>query len=51
MLSIAKVTAADFVIDLGSGDGRTVISAAKKGAHALGIEYNRRPGGTLQKKC
>jgi hypothetical protein len=40
MLSMAKVTAVDFVIDLGSGDGRTVISAAKKGAHALGIEYN-----------
>jgi len=40
MLSIAKVTPADFVIDLGSGDGRTVISAAKRGAKALGIEYN-----------
>lgn len=40
MLSIAKVTPSDFVIDLGSGDGRTVISAAKKGAKALGIEYN-----------
>lgn len=40
MLSIAGVTPDDFVIDLGSGDGRTVITAAKKGAHALGIEYN-----------
>lgn len=40
MLTMAKVTADDFVIDLGSGDGRTVIAAAKKGAHALGIEYN-----------
>lgn len=40
MLSIAKVTPSDFVMDLGSGDGRTVISAAKKGAKALGIEYN-----------
>jgi precorrin-6B methylase 2 len=40
MLSIAKVTPADFVIDLGSGDGRTVISAAKRGAKAQGIEYN-----------
>jgi precorrin-6B methylase 2 len=40
MLSIAKVTPNDFVIDLGSGDGRTVITAAKRGAHALGIEYN-----------
>jgi precorrin-6B methylase 2 len=40
MLSIAGVTPADLVIDLGSGDGRTVISAAKRGAHAIGIEYN-----------
>jgi len=40
MLDIAKVTAQDYVIDLGSGDGRTVITAAKRGAHALGIEYN-----------
>ena len=40
MLEIAEVTAKDFVIDLGSGDGRTVIAAAKLGAHALGIEYN-----------
>ncbi|HET7008057.1 MAG TPA: class I SAM-dependent methyltransferase, partial [Candidatus Binatia bacterium] len=34
------VTAKDYVIDLGSGDGRTVITAAKRGAKALGIEYN-----------
>ena len=40
MLDIAKVTPKDYVIDLGSGDGRTVISAAKRGARALGIEYN-----------
>ncbi len=40
MLDMAKVTAADTVIDLGSGDGRTVIAAAKRGARALGIEYN-----------
>ena len=40
MLDIARVTPADFVIDLGSGDGRTVITAAKLGAKALGIEYN-----------
>ncbi len=40
MLDMAKVTPSDFVIDLGSGDGRTVISAAKRGARALGIEYN-----------
>ena len=40
MLDMAKVTPEDFVIDLGSGDGRTVITAAKRGARALGIEYN-----------
>ena len=40
MLDMAKVTPADFVIDLGSGDGRTVITAAKRGARALGVEYN-----------
>lgn len=40
MLEIAKITPADFLIDLGSGDGRTVITAAKRGTHALGIEYN-----------
>ncbi|MCL2000667.1 MAG: class I SAM-dependent methyltransferase [Planctomycetes bacterium] len=40
MLDIAKVTSSDYVIDLGSGDGRTVIAAAKRGATALGIEYN-----------
>jgi precorrin-6B methylase 2 len=40
MLSIANVTPSDFVIDLGSGDGRTVITAAKRGARAIGIEYN-----------
>ena len=40
MLDIANVTAADTVIDLGSGDGRTVITAAKRGAKALGVEYN-----------
>ena len=40
MLDMAKVTAKDYVIDLGSGDGRTVITAAKRGSKALGIEYN-----------
>src|SRR6266850_1984115 len=40
MLDMGKVTAKDYVIDLGSGDGRTVITAAKRGAKALGIEYN-----------
>ena len=40
MLGMAKVTPKDFVVDLGSGDGRTVITAAKRGATALGIEFN-----------
>ena len=40
MLDIAKVTPKDYLIDLGSGDGRTVITAAKRGVKALGIEYN-----------
>ena len=40
MLDMAKVTPQDYVIDLGSGDGRTVITAAKRGARALGVEYN-----------
>jgi precorrin-6B methylase 2 len=40
MLDLAKVTPKDFVIDLGSGDGRTVITAAKRGATAMGVEYN-----------
>jgi hypothetical protein len=42
MLDLAEVTPEDYVIDLGSGDGRTVISAAKRGARALGIEYDQR---------
>lgn len=40
MLDLAKVTAQDFVMDLGSGDGRMIIAAAKRGARALGVEYN-----------
>ncbi len=41
MLEMAQVGPKDYVIDLGSGDGRTVITAAKKyGVRAMGIEYN-----------
>ena len=40
MLDLAKITTEDFLIDLGSGDGRTVITAAKRGTRALGVEYN-----------
>ena len=39
MLDAAKVTASDLVMDLGSGDGRMVIAAAKRGARAIGVEY------------
>lgn len=40
MLDMAKLTPQDKLVDLGSGDGRTVITAAKRGATARGIEYN-----------
>jgi precorrin-6B methylase 2 len=40
MLDLARLTPQDFLMDLGSGDGRTVITAAKRGARAVGIEFN-----------
>ena len=40
MLDVAKITPEDFVMDLGSGDGRNIIAAAKRGARGLGVEYN-----------
>lgn len=41
MLTMAQVTPNDLVIDLGSGDGKIAIAAAKKfGARSMGIEYN-----------
>src|SRR5688572_31198027 len=40
MLELAKITPQDNLIDLGSGDGRLVIAAAKRGLKAHGIEYN-----------
>jgi precorrin-6B methylase 2 len=40
MLDLAQVTKNDFLMDLGSGDGRTVITAAKRGLRAQGVEYN-----------
>lgn len=40
MLDMAKATPADFVMDLGSGDGRLVIEAAKRGIGSLGVEYD-----------
>jgi SAM-dependent methyltransferase len=42
MLDLGKVTSSDFVVDLGSGDGRTVIAAAKRGARSLGVEFDPR---------
>ncbi len=40
MLQLAAVTPRDVVVDLGSGNGITVITAAKKGATAMGVEFN-----------
>jgi len=40
MLDMAAVTPQDYVMDLGSGDGRNIIAAAKRGARALGVEYD-----------
>jgi len=40
MLDMARVTRNDYLVDLGSGDGRIPIAAAKRGLRALGIEYN-----------
>jgi SAM-dependent methyltransferase len=40
MLDMARVTPQDYIVDLGSGDGRNVIAAARRGAQALGVEYN-----------
>ena len=40
MLDMAQVTPQDVVMDLGSGDGRNIIAAAKRGARAIGVEYN-----------
>jgi len=40
MLELAQAKPGDLLVDLGSGDGRTVITAAKKGIKAIGVEYN-----------
>lgn len=40
MLDMAQVTSHDVVMDLGSGDGRNIIAAAKRGARAIGVEFN-----------
>ncbi len=40
MLDMAKLTPKDIHYDLGSGDGRTVIAAAKRGTHSVGVEFN-----------
>jgi SAM-dependent methyltransferase len=40
MLDLARITKDDFVMDLGSGDGRNIIGAAKRGARGVGVEYN-----------
>jgi hypothetical protein len=40
MLEMGEVTAEDYLIDLGSGDGRIPIAAARRGARALGVEID-----------
>jgi SAM-dependent methyltransferase len=40
MLDVANVGPGDYVIDLGSGDGRIVIAAAKRGAYAHGVDID-----------
>ncbi len=40
LYNLAKISPSDYVIDLGSGDGPWVIAAAKRGARAMGVEYN-----------
>lgn len=42
MLDLARLTSGDRLVDLGSGDGVLVIEAARRGARARGIEYDRR---------
>jgi SAM-dependent methyltransferase len=42
MLDLAELTPQDFVVDLGSGDGRAVIAAAKRGAQAVGVEFEEK---------
>src|SRR3982074_1107821 len=40
MLDLARLTTEDFVVDLGWGDGVTVIAAARRGVRAMGVEFN-----------
>jgi len=40
MVELAEVTPKDRVVDLGCGDGRMVVAAAKRGAHGLGVDIN-----------
>jgi SAM-dependent methyltransferase len=51
MLDMAAVTPKDFVIDLGSGDGRAVIAAAKRGAQAFGVEFNGKLAGLARERA
>lgn len=51
MMDLAGVTADDLVIDLGAGDGPTVIAAARRGARALGIESNPELIATARRKA
>ena len=42
MLDLARVAASDHVVDLGSGDGRIVLAAARRGASGVGVEIDAR---------
>jgi len=51
MLDMAQVTRSDYLVDLGSGDGRIPIAAAKRGLRALGVEYNPDMVGIAREKA
>jgi len=51
MLDMVRVTPKDFVIDLGSGDGRNIIAAAKRGVRGLGVEYDPEMVALSQRKA
>ena len=50
-LDLAGLKPSDYVIDLGSGDGRMVIAAAKRGARGHGVEFNPKMVDYAQKRA
>ena len=52
MLTVARVTPEDLVVDLGAGDGKIAIAAARQfGARAWGIEYNKNLAALAQRNA